>query len=33
MSGSYDADLNLLYWAVGNPCPDFNGADRQGDNL
>ena len=33
LSGSYDADLNLLYWAVGNPCPDFNGAERKGDNL
>jgi len=33
MSGSYDPDLNTLYWAVGNPCPDFNGADRKGDNL
>ena len=33
MSGSYDPKLDLLYWAIGNPCPDFNGADRQGDNL
>jgi alcohol dehydrogenase (cytochrome c) len=33
MSGSYDPELNLLYWAVGNPCPDYNGADRKGDNL
>jgi alcohol dehydrogenase (cytochrome c) len=33
LSGSYDADLDTLYWAVGNPCPDFNGADRKGDNL
>jgi alcohol dehydrogenase (cytochrome c) len=33
MSGSYDPDLDLLYWAVGNPCPDFNGNDRKGDNL
>jgi alcohol dehydrogenase (cytochrome c) len=33
MSGSYDPDLNLLYWSVGNPCPDYNGQDRQGDNL
>ncbi|MGA2562451.1 MAG: PQQ-binding-like beta-propeller repeat protein [Steroidobacteraceae bacterium] len=33
MSGSYDPQLDLIYWAVGNPCPDFNGADRQGDNL
>jgi alcohol dehydrogenase (cytochrome c) len=33
MSGSYDPKLDLLYWAVGNPCPDFNGEERQGDNL
>ncbi len=33
MSGSYDPSLDLLYWAVGNPCPDYNGADRKGDNL
>jgi len=33
MSGSYDPDLDLLYWSVGNPCPDYNGHDRQGDNL
>jgi len=33
LSGSYDAALDTLYWAVGNPCPDFNGADRKGDNL
>jgi alcohol dehydrogenase (cytochrome c) len=33
MSGSYDPDLDLVYWAVGNPCPDFNGAERKGSNL
>jgi alcohol dehydrogenase (cytochrome c) len=22
-----------VYWAVGNPCPDYNGEERQGDNL
>ena len=33
LSGSYDPELDLLYWAVGNPCPDFNGAERKGDNL
>jgi alcohol dehydrogenase (cytochrome c) len=33
MTGSYDPELDLLYWAVGNPCPDFNGDERQGDNL
>ena len=33
LPGSYDADLDLLYWATGNPCPLYNGAVRQGDNL
>jgi len=33
LSGSYDAALDTLYWPVGNPCPDFNGAERKGDNL
>ena len=33
MTGTYDADLGLLYWPVGNPGPDYDGADRQGDNL
>lgn len=33
MTGTYDAQLDLLYWTTGNPCPDYNGDDRQGDNL
>ena len=33
MNGSYDPELDLLYWAVGNPCPDYNGDERLGDNL
>ncbi len=33
LPGSFDPDLNLLYWAVGNPGPDFNGDLRKGDNL
>ena len=33
LPGSYDPDLDLVYWAVGNPCPLYNGAVRQGDNL
>jgi alcohol dehydrogenase (cytochrome c) len=33
MTGSYDAVLDTLYWGVGNPCPDYNGDDRLGDNL
>ena len=30
---TYDPDLNLLYFNTGNPCPDFDGAVREGDNL
>jgi alcohol dehydrogenase (cytochrome c) len=33
VTGSYDADLNLTYWGVGNPGPDWNGDKRAGDNL
>jgi alcohol dehydrogenase (cytochrome c) len=33
MTGSYDPALNLLYWGVGNPGPDWNGSQRGGDNL
>jgi alcohol dehydrogenase (cytochrome c) len=33
LTGTYDPDLNLLYWTTGNPCPDYNGDERQGDNL
>ena len=33
LTGSYDPDLNLLYWGIGNPAPDFYGDDRLGDNL
>ncbi len=32
-TGSYDPDLNLMYWGVGNPGPDWNGDGRPGDNL
>jgi alcohol dehydrogenase (cytochrome c) len=33
MTGAYDAQLDMLYWPVGNPGPDLIGDDRQGDNL
>ena len=33
MTGSYDPELNLLYWGTGNPGPDWNGDVRIGDNL
>src|SRR6266446_8156659 len=31
-TGSYDPDLDLVYWGVGNPSP-WNALDRKGDNL
>jgi alcohol dehydrogenase (cytochrome c) len=33
MTGSYDPVLNLTYWGVGNPSPDWNSDVRPGDNL
>jgi alcohol dehydrogenase (cytochrome c) len=33
VTGTYDPELNLLYWGTGNPCPDFDGGVREGDNL
>lgn len=33
VTGSYDPVLNLTYWGVGNPGPDWNPAQRPGDNL
>jgi alcohol dehydrogenase (cytochrome c) len=33
LTGSYDPATNLLFWTTGNPCPDYNGAERIGDNL
>ena len=33
LTGTYDAELDLLYWPTGNPCPDMNGDERRGDNL
>ena len=33
VTGSYDPDLNLTYWGVGNPGPDWNPSQRPGDNL
>ena len=33
VTGSYDPDLNLTYWGVGNPGPDWNPDQRPGDNL
>jgi alcohol dehydrogenase (cytochrome c) len=33
VTGSYDPELNLVYWGTGNPAPDLNRAPRPGDNL
>ena len=33
LTGSYDPELNLVYWGTGNPGPDWNGDVRMGDNL
>jgi len=33
VTGSYDPELDLVYWGVGNPAPDFSGDSRPGDNL
>ena len=32
-TGSYDPALDLVYWPTGNPSKEYDGADRQGDNL
>lgn len=32
-TGTYDPELDLIYWPVGNPGPDYNGSYRPGDNL
>jgi alcohol dehydrogenase (cytochrome c) len=33
ITGSYDPELNLIYWPTGNPSPSNYGGDRNGDNL
>jgi alcohol dehydrogenase (cytochrome c) len=33
VTGSFDSELNLIYWGTGNPGPDWNGDVRLGDNL
>jgi alcohol dehydrogenase (cytochrome c) len=33
VTGTYDPELDLIYWGTGNPSPDFNGEVRMGDNL
>jgi alcohol dehydrogenase (cytochrome c) len=33
MPGTYDPQLNTLYWGTSNPAPDFEGSVRPGDDL
>jgi alcohol dehydrogenase (cytochrome c) len=33
MPGTYDPELNALYWGTGNPSPDYDGNVRPGDDL
>jgi alcohol dehydrogenase (cytochrome c) len=33
MPGTFDPELNILYWGTSNPCPDFDGDPRPGDDL
>lgn len=32
-TGSYDPDLDMVYWPTGNPAEEYNGDQRPGDNL
>lgn len=33
LTGTYDLETDTVFWPTGNPCPDFNGDERRGDNL
>jgi alcohol dehydrogenase (cytochrome c) len=33
MPGTYDPELNTIYWTTSNPAPDFVGDTRPGDDL
>ncbi len=33
MPGTYDPELNTIYWVTSNPAPDFAGETRPGDDL
>lgn len=33
MPGTYDPELNTLYWGTGNAAPDYDGDVRPGDDL
>jgi alcohol dehydrogenase (cytochrome c) len=32
-TGSYDPELDIVYWPTGNPAEEYNGDSRAGDNL
>jgi alcohol dehydrogenase (cytochrome c) len=33
VTGAYDPALNLVYYGIGNPGPDYHSESRKGDNL
>ncbi|HEV2423827.1 MAG TPA: PQQ-binding-like beta-propeller repeat protein [Terriglobia bacterium] len=33
LTGSYDPEMDTLYWTTGNPFPDSDDSSRPGDNL
>lgn len=33
VTGTYDPEMDLIFWGTGNPWPDINNAVRRGDNL
>ncbi len=33
VTGAFDPELNLLYYGIGNPGPDYHSESRLGDNL
>jgi alcohol dehydrogenase (cytochrome c) len=33
MPGTYDPELNTVFWGTSNPAPDFDGSVRPGDDL
>jgi len=33
MPGTFDPELNTIFWGTSNPAPDFNGDTRPGDDL
>jgi alcohol dehydrogenase (cytochrome c) len=33
LTGTYDKELNVILWPVGNPSPNYEGDTRRGDNL